>query len=816
MQSNAYFYCMSNPDWDYENKVKYGFTSNYQQRIIDSHEQHSKSSQYVFIYELEYTDKYQLYREFDKIVSIISRDLRKISAVEQHYHCTLDNLRMLNAVNDIECIINKELTYEGGWEFLSTNAIPLLKKIIEEDLQKIGLNVVKRFCDEEIENIHKNTRKMLCESMNVDNFYQLFHFITLNPEVAEVAEVTEESIIIQIEPKEYQKEVIDRIEEFYQLQQIGKILWSCGLGKSLLSIFIIRQMRFNKILIGVPSLYLQNQMKAEILRIYPNEANIFSVGGNSTSNKIAKMRDFMLRETQPLFIITTYLSSYYVREMCDQHNITFDFKIGDEAHHLVSFEKIPDDADADVGEPEKIIRSYRQFHNISANKILYMTATEKTIEGEIGDSSKKIYSMDNEDIFGKIIDEKSVKWAIENHKITDYHVLLLKNTKEQILEIMNDLDLDPNHYDLFISAYMTLKSLDQYKDNREKLTHVLIYTNTTANSTLVRRFIDDLIDRGDVVNISREDIYNNDIFSNRKDINIVDEINEFKRAKYGIISCVYMFGEGFDVPELNGVTFAENMQSDIRIVQYTLRANRLNRKDPNKISYIILPYIETMDQEEDERNFGRCITILRKLRNVDENIEQKIKVFTHKTENPDGDGEEDDADDAEGVEGQKIVKKLLGNFYITDVNELEKIKIRLRYSKCLFSLGLSDDEIEYRYIKEINRSMRYRSQKEYLDDEQTRRHPRYIVQPKIYFTSKGVWTNWYDYLGMDTSLYLQMKYEWVDFCRKIQVLNLEDYDRKVKEYPQLPEIPEDFYHKQFFTNILNEIGIFSVGRRRVC
>jgi predicted helicase len=52
-------------------------------------------------------------------------------------------------------------------------------------------------------------------------------------------EVAEESIIIQTEPKEYQKEVIDRIEEFYQSRKIGKILWSCGLGKSLLSIFAL-------------------------------------------------------------------------------------------------------------------------------------------------------------------------------------------------------------------------------------------------------------------------------------------------------------------------------------------------------------------------------------------------------------------------------------------------------------------------------------------------------------------------------------------------------------------------------------------------
>jgi len=40
-----------------------------------------------------------------------------------------------------------------------------------------------------------------------------------------------------------------------------------------------------------------------------------------------------------------------------------------------------------------------------------MTATEKKCE-----SNKVVYSMDDENIFGKCIDTKSVYWAIENKK----------------------------------------------------------------------------------------------------------------------------------------------------------------------------------------------------------------------------------------------------------------------------------------------------------------------------------------------------------------------------------------------------------------
>jgi hypothetical protein len=37
--------------------------------------------------------------------------------------------------------------------------------------------------------------------------------------------------------------------------------------------------------------------------------------------------------------------------------------------------------------------------------------------------------MKNKEIFGKYIDIKTVHWSIENKKITDYNILVLKNTE---------------------------------------------------------------------------------------------------------------------------------------------------------------------------------------------------------------------------------------------------------------------------------------------------------------------------------------------------------------------------------------------------
>jgi ERCC4-related helicase len=67
-------------------------------------------------------------------------------------------------------------------------------------------------------------------------------------------------------------------------------------------------------------------------------------------------------------------------------------------------------------------------------------------------------------------------------------------------------------------------------------------------------------------------------------------INNFEKAKFGIITCVYFLGEGYDNHNIDTVVFAENMTSNIRIVQFALRASRKNKKDTNKKTKIIYQF----------------------------------------------------------------------------------------------------------------------------------------------------------------------------------------------------------------------------------
>ena len=717
----------------------------------------------------------------------------------------------------------------GGIEFYKKDIIPLIVPF----LSTLSCEF-KVLSEEEIKNMIRSTQaiKHIFNKINIHNFINVLkHSNEITPitsitsitsnKITSITSITSNKITSnEITPNEHQLEVLLKVEEFYENNNIGKLIWACGLGKTLLSIMIIKQLKLDKqsiIVIGVPSIYLQKQTKNEILKIFKINQNILYVGGKSENvenienkseniesksknieNKSENIKNKSIPSTTDInvinkfihkkslackFIITTYSSCHLLLTLP-----IVDFKIGDEAHHLVGRDS----------ERTKV-----SFHKIKANKTLFMTATEKIVD--------TTYSMDDKYIFGTNIDVKSICWAIDNKKITDYNLVILKNTEDEINNIIqgitqsNELnkDLELNkmqlkHKDLFLSAYMALKAIETYRD----LTHILIYTNTTEHAELVKNYID-IILNSKVIGV-KPLLYNKALHSkseeNLYDVKLADgsikegEITKFKNAPYGIISSVYIFGEGFDCPRLNGVIFGENMESDIRIVQSTLRPNRLDREFPNKKAYVIIPYIDTENFITDNDSFDKCRKIIAKIRNVDEQIEYKISAVSFNSNNS--------ANSANSTNSKKSNE--LTELAELNNDELTKIMLRLRYSKALGS-NYSEEQDEFNYVRQINKSLNIQSKEEYTELKNLE-----LKNPEEYFRLKGVWSNWPDFLGIDTTKFIQDKNNWITFCKE-KVKKIEDYSNLCDMYDELPKNPADFYIG--FTSILIELGLYTNRRK---
>lgn len=576
------------------------------------------------------------------------------------------------------------------------------------------------------------------------------------------------------EPLSHHIPILEQMPNHFKINDIGHIIEPCGSGKSFLSIYYTKTAGYKTIVIGTPSVYLQTQMHGEILEVM-SEAIIRFVGGNNETPIDTIKEELRNVKETPLFVITTYASC---RKLV---GLQFDMKIGDECHHLTGIDREN--------------KGYLRFHDISSNKSLFMTATKKMVDTANGNI---VFSMDDEEKFGKCIDEKSVKWAIDNKVITDYKVIVLKAPGNTIADIIDELDitLDDKTIEIFISAYMTLKSIDSYDD----LSHVLCYTNTTAHAELMQKFIDILLDKDIFQSLDKKKFYNKALHCDSRCI-LKDEVAIMKNKKHGIISCVYIFGEGFNLPKLNGVCFAENMVSIIRIIQCALRSARIEIGNPNKISYLLVPFIDHDDFNEDNASHKKVRSIVSNLGNVDENIGERLVVNTLTKRKR---RKEQDSDTGPAKEKEDEAYDF-GN----DDLELRRLRLRLRRSKDLKSKRSMEEE-EYLFHKALLKENNIKSKREYDD---------FVDEDKEddierYFKKKGVWHDkgWYDLLSIDTSMYPSSKGEWKRVCQEKNIKSIADYKMYCERENDLPLEPDKLY-KDWNSSIETELGISRPRRR---
>jgi len=616
----------------------------------------------------------------------------------------------------------------------------LFKREIEDKLEdffikrKISYTILN---DSELKRINRN------KSQIYDKYVKLFRNLNQLP---------------LIKPKDYQLDVLDKIELFYNENNIGKLLWFCGLGKSIMSLLIAQKLGFKKIIIGVSSCFLQLQFKEEVLRVF----------GDDNSIEV---------------IITTYHSSHlYLNE-------EFDFKIGDECHHL-------------VGADKEELKTFIQFHKIKANKSLYMTATERTIAPNATSSKmKNKFSMNDEKIFGKTIDEKQLQWAISNGNITNYQIIMIKNTFDEYKFIKDNLKSTIKNRDLYISTYIALKSLMIKPISLMNVNgiefiptaphHILIYTNTIKDANEIDKYITEIVKSGIIDIKNLEGLLFHKSLHSGLNVNVIKEnIKKFEEAVYGIIPCVQIFGEGVNCPKLNSICIACNMRSEINIYQKFLRPNRINKDDNNKIAYYILPSIT-------EDDFKNSSYIIKQLSMIDNGVEQKIRLMELKPKINDNNNNNNNHNNNH----HKLNIKEDNNELIENTDLLLRIKLKLKHSKDL-KCDFTEEQNEYNYIQSINKSLNLESRQDYYNNRN--KHNNFIENPDNYFIRKGIWISWNDYLGYDTSKLIATKERWLNFCIEKEITNLDEYLEATKIYPELPKDPEDFYND--FTNIEYELN----------
>jgi superfamily II DNA or RNA helicase len=512
--------------------------------------------------------------------------------------------------------------------------------------------------------------------------------------------------IEKINPRDYQEKIIKESIDYYRNNDNGVLNLPCGLGKTYLSLFIIRELKMRKILIGVPNLELLKQWYNSIKELNYIK-NILMISSDNIS-ELEDIKKFIKHNKEEYIIITSYASSYKLLKC----KLDLDMKIYDEMHHLVNMNL----------EKARDKKSYIKILEVESKKQLGLTATLKILETF---NNNNIISNDNKEIYGEIITKRNLEWCISNNIVCDYNISLLSFNEEEIKDY-NDNTKEKN---LLIASIASLKSIKN-KTNH----HILIYCNSTKNAIIIKDYITEILEKEEYNEI-RRNLYYSEYNSKMDEKSKHQSIKLFTKSEYGILINCFCLSQGWSSDILDCVIFAEEMSSEIRIVQSSLRCCRKNKNEPNKIGNLLLPILEDDLQNEESSNFNKIKKIIKELSFEDDNIIQKIKLNKSKIKEEEENKIQNKLEkiEDENNEGdlEEFLLKTLSKYYLLSYEKIKKV-------------------LKQYNLKSINDYNELIKKKTYLPNN-----------PKELFKKKFI--DWIDYLSINRSDYYNIN----DFRNKI-------------------------------------------------
>ncbi len=591
---------------------------------------------------------------------------------------------------------------------------------------------------------------------------------------------------IAYNPKEHQiKALKQAVKHFVKEDNSrGKLIFPCGSGKSLTGYWMTQELKSKSTIIAVPSLSLVKQTLDVYLReivakgkkvkwlcicsdegIGSEEDIVFkteNLGVPCQTDPIYIKKWLLENKDENIVIFTTYQSGRIIAEVSKDLKFKFDVGIFDEAHKT-------------VGSDKKLFSHLLFEKNISIEKRIFMTATERFYAG----SKDDIISMDDEDIYGDTFAQMSFKEAIELELLTDYKVITIEVTQSEIADFIKDNNLvqlndkwkketEARSLASMLALRKAMKlypiknavsfhsSIDKAVRNKELQSYITDTYNYTP--------IDTFTVSGKMPTTKR---------------NLI--VKEFADSPRALITNARCLTEGVDVPNIDCIVFADPRKSKVDIVQALGRA--LRKKDGKDWGYVILPVVyDDITQEIDNENFNEILAIVRGLASNDDRI---IEYFKDKKE-----------------VGSSTKKENTDQFQFevfsdyVDANQLsEQLQIKLWEKLSRF------DWLPFEEARLIARDLGLNSFSQWREFSKSIKKPSDIpTSPNQVYNNEG-WISWGDWLGTDV---ISTKYiEFTSFkearkyARNLNLNTVEEwYSLKSKRLNNIPSAPQRTYENK--------------------
>lgn len=453
-------------------------------------------------------------------------------------------------------------------------------------------------------------------------------------------------------PRKCQKEAIDKFEKYFYDDENnrGIISMCCGSGKTYTTFLLlkkcIQEHKEKFFVVETSRVLLIQQLFFDMISWFKKEninISIRTMGGEgdfdatSLEGQMSKKEiDKLIKNAQisgdtniknaikscneehPLLIITTYNSGFKLRNAIDGDSKLYpDLLILDECHNT-------------TGENAKFHQDLIAVgdEKFSSNKYLFMTATPLELVLKNKNSGftndETVYSMSNETIYGERIYEYTFYEGIKDKILIPFDIIHLvendgfdEDLKNKIKQKTREEKQDI--YFKHISNFL-VDSIKKYN-----MKHILVYLQDQAKIDLMRGWIE---------HVSKEKGETHEIYS------IISEDKKTKRktelAKFRnndgypkILLTVAIFNEGVDEPCIDSVMFAQERNSDTVIAQNIGRCIRVDKNNPNKKSYVLIPNV-LYEYGNDEEKKEIISSRFKRIREVAKIINKDIKDHFYK------------------------------------------------------------------------------------------------------------------------------------------------------------------------------------------
>ena len=501
-------------------------------------------------------------------------------------------------------------------------------------------------------------------------------------------------------PRTHQIKAMECAHHHFMTHDRGKLIMACGTGKTYTSLKIVEQETNKKglVLFLVPSIALLGQglnnwmtdtsaitkpvcicsdSKASKLN-EDIDVSIVDMPYPATTNIPTTVKHLLqYRKSDALIVVfSTYQSIDVVaeaqRQVLEETNGTFgvfDMIVCDEAHRTTGAKS-----------KYKEESNFTKIHDnnfIQGRKRMYMTATPRYYNANIKETAKEkdmlLWSMDNEVFFGKEFFRIGFGEAVNLGLLTDYKVLVLTLSEEDLSEDMkakikgnDELTLD-DASKLVGCVNALSKRIKGDKgvtaaEDPSMMKRAVVFCSTInrskrssgiASTDFAKQFPElakyykendvDESERNQVVNVEARHIDGGMSAEIRAEA--IDWLKDESIAdgQCRILSNVRCLSEGVDVPALDAVIFASARDSQVDVVQSVGRVMRSFKdpqtKEPKKYGYIIIPVVVPPNTEpnlilDNNDRFKVVWDILNALRAHDEQFNATVNKISLNKERP--------------------------------------------------------------------------------------------------------------------------------------------------------------------------------------